>query len=168
MTNHQSPITNHQSPITRHQSWMNHALELAQIAGEAGEVPVGAVIVDAAGNLIATGENRKERDKDPTAHAEVIAIRSAAKTLQSWRLDQCTLYVTLEPCPMCAGAIVHARLGTVIYGVDDTKTGAIRTVINIPNSPASNHRLQVLGGILESACRHQLQTWFAAKRHKHK
>ncbi|MFM7368916.1 MAG: tRNA adenosine(34) deaminase TadA [Sphaerospermopsis kisseleviana] len=168
MTNHQSPITNPQSPILNHQQWMHQALELAQVAGEAGEVPVGAVIVDAAGNLIATGENRKERDKDPTAHAEVIAIRSAAKTLQSWRLDQCTLYVTLEPCPMCAGAIVHARLATIVYGVDDTKTGSVRTVINIPSSPASNHRLQVVGGILESACRQQLQSWFAAKRHKHK
>ncbi|TAF09611.1 MAG: nucleoside deaminase [Nostocales cyanobacterium] len=151
-----------------HQKWMNRALELAQIAGDAGEVPVGAVIIDAVDNVIAEGENRKERDKDPTAHAEIIAIRSAAKTLQSWRLDQCTLYVTLEPCPMCAGAIVHARLQTLVYGVDDTKTGAIRTVINIPNSPASNHHLQVVGGILESACRQKLQTWFAAKRHKHK
>ncbi|MFM2063807.1 MAG: hypothetical protein RLZZ507_3478 [Cyanobacteriota bacterium] len=161
-------MTNHQSPITNHQKWMNHALELAQVAGDAGEVPVGAVIIDPAGNLIAEGENRKERDQDPTAHAEVIAIRSAAKILQSWRLDQCTLYVTLEPCPMCAGAIVHARLGTLVYGVDDTKTGAIRTVINIPSSPASNHRPQVLGGILESACRQQLQTWFAARRHQQK
>lgn len=147
---------------------MNHALELAQVAGDAGEVPVGAVIVDAADNLIATGENRKERDQDPTGHAEIMAIRAASQSLQSWRLDKCTLYVTLEPCPMCAGAIVHARLATLVYGVDDTKTGAIRTVINIPNSPASNHRLQVVGGILESACRHQLQTWFAAKRQQRK
>lgn len=161
-------MTSDESPITNHQKWMNHALKLAQVAGDAGEVPVGAVIIDPNGNLIAQGENRKERDQDPTAHAEIIAIRSASKNLQSWRLDQCTLYVTLEPCPMCAGAIVHARLGTLVYGVDDTKTGAIRTVINIPNSPASNHRLQVVGGILESACRQQLQTWFAAKRHKHK
>ncbi|WP_083389469.1 tRNA adenosine(34) deaminase TadA [Trichormus sp. NMC-1] len=150
--------------MTNHQKWMNHAWELAQIAGEAGEVPVGAVIIDPDGKLIAEGENRKERDKDPTAHAEIIAIRAAAKNLQSWRLHQCTLYVTLEPCPMCAGAIAHARLATIVYGVDDTKTGAIRTVINIPDSPASNHRLQVLGGILESACRQQLQTWFATKR----
>ncbi|WP_144052365.1 tRNA adenosine(34) deaminase TadA [Anabaena sp. PCC 7108] len=148
----------------KHTKWMNHALELAQIAGEASEVPVGAVIIDPDGKLIAEGENRKERDKDPTAHAEIIAIRAAAKNLQSWRLHQCILYVTLEPCPMCAGAIAHARLATIIYGVDDTKTGAIRTVINIPDSQASNHRLQVLGGILESACRQQLQSWFATKR----
>jgi len=152
------------SEYLTHRKWMNYALELAQIAGDADEVPVGAVIIDSTGKLIAQGENRKERDKDPTAHAEIIAIRSATKTLQTWRLHQCTLYVTLEPCPMCAGAIAHSRLAKLIYGVDDTKTGAIRTVINIPDSCASNHRLQVVGGILESACREQLQLWFASKR----
>ncbi len=118
------------------------------------------------GNLLAEGENRKERDKDPTAHAEILALKTAARTLQNWRLNECTLYVTLEPCPMCAGAIVQARLRLLVYGVDDTKTGAIRTVINIPDSAASNHRLQVIGGILESPCRQQLQAWFATKRHK--
>ncbi|HLP88143.1 MAG TPA: tRNA adenosine(34) deaminase TadA [Nostocaceae cyanobacterium] len=150
----------------KHKKWMEYALKLAQVAGDAGEVPVGAVIVDSSGNLVAEGVNRKEREQDPTAHAEIIAIRSAAKTLQTWRLNDCTLYVTLEPCPMCAGAIVHARLAKLVYGVDDTKTGAIRTVINIPSSAASNHRLQVVGGILESACRQQLQSWFANRRLK--
>jgi tRNA(adenine34) deaminase len=148
-----------------HRQWMNRALELAESAGNAGEVPVGAVIIDSCGNIIAEGENRKERDKDPTAHAEIIAIRAAANKLQSWRLYQCTLYVTLEPCPMCAGAIAQARLKLLVYGVDDPKTGAIRTVINIPDSAASNHRLRVIGGILESACRQQLQAWFANRRH---
>ncbi|HAX76104.1 MAG TPA: tRNA-specific adenosine deaminase [Cyanobacteria bacterium UBA11372] len=147
-----------------HRKWMMQALKLAQAAGEAGEVPVGAVIVDVAGNAIAQGQNRKERDFDPTAHAEIIAIRAASKILQTWHLNQCTLYVTLEPCPMCAGAIAHARLGKLVYGVDDPKTGAIRTVANIPDSPCSNHRLSVIGGILESACRHQLQSWFTQKR----
>lgn len=147
-----------------HRQWMSRALELAQTAGDAGEVPVGAVIIDAKGNLIATGENRKERDKDPTAHAEIIALRAAAQTLHNWRLHQCIMYVTLEPCPMCAGAIVQARLGMLIYGVDDTKTGAIRTVSNIPDSAASNHRLRVMGGILESTCRQQLKTWFTTRR----
>ncbi len=147
-----------------HRKWMMQALELAQAAGEAGEVPVGAVIVDVAGKLIAQGQNRKERDFDPTAHAEIIAIRAASGVLQDWHLNQCTLYVTLEPCPMCAGAIAHARLGKLVYGVDDPKTGAIRTVANIPDSPCSNHRLSAIGGILESACRHQLQSWFAQKR----
>ncbi|MFH7030527.1 MAG: tRNA adenosine(34) deaminase TadA [Heteroscytonema crispum UTEX LB 1556] len=148
-----------------HRQWMNRALELAQSAGNACEVPVGAVIIDSSGNLIAEGENRKERDKDPTAHAEIIALRAAANRLQSWRLHQCTLYVTLEPCPMCAGAIAQGRLKLLVYGVDDPKTGAIRTVINIPDSAASNHRLRVIGGILESACRQQLQAWFANRRH---
>ena len=147
-----------------HRQWMSRALEIAQVAGNAGEVPVGAVIVHGSGNLIAVGENRKERDQDPTSHAEIIALRAASQTLQSWRLHECTMYVTLEPCPMCAGAIVQSRLGMLVYGVDDTKTGAIRTVINIPDSAASNHRLKVLGGILESDCRHNLQTWFAARR----
>jgi tRNA(adenine34) deaminase len=147
-----------------HQQWMQRALELAQRAGESGDVPVGAVIVDLSGNLLAVGENRKEREQDPTAHAEILALRTAAQRLQSWRLHQCTLYVTLEPCPMCAGAIVQSRLAKLVYGVDDTKTGAIRTVINIPDSTASNHHLQVVGGILESACRQKLQAWFATKR----
>ncbi len=147
-----------------HRQWMSRALELAQAAGEAGEIPVGAVIIDSSGNVVAEGENRKERDKDPTAHAEIIAMRTAAKNLQSWRLHQCTLYVTLEPCPMCAGAIVQARIGLLVYGVDDTKTGAVRTVANIPDSAASNHRLRVIGGILESVCRQQLQAWFVTRR----
>ncbi|NMF61885.1 tRNA adenosine(34) deaminase TadA [Brasilonema octagenarum] len=148
-----------------HRQWMSRALDLAQIAGDADEVPVGAVVIDSSGSLIAEGENRKERDNDPTAHAEIIAIRAAAQKLRTWRLNQCTLYVTLEPCPMCAGAIVHARLKLLVYGVDDPKSGAIRTVANIPDSPASNHRLRVVGGILEYSCRQQLQAWFARRRH---
>lgn len=143
---------------------MSRAIALAQPAGDAGEVPVGAVIVDNSGNLIAESSNRKERDKDPTAHAELLAIRAAGQALQNWHLNQCTLYVTLEPCPMCAGAIVLARLNLLVYGVDDPKTGAIRTVANIPDSACSNHRLSVLGGILESACRQQLQDWFTQRR----
>lgn len=148
-----------------HRKWMERALKLSQSAGEAGEVPVGAVIIDSSQNAIAEAENRKQRDNDPTAHAEILAIREATRSLQSWRLHECSLYVTLEPCPMCAGAIVQARVGRLIYGVDDPKTGAIRTVANIPDSAASNHRLGVIGGILESDCRQQLQDWFANRRH---
>lgn len=143
---------------------MSRAIALAESAGVAGEVPVGAVIVDAVGNLIAEAENRRERDKDPTAHAEILALRYSGLVLQNWHLNQCTLYVTLEPCPMCAGAITQARLGLLVYGADDPKTGAIRTVTNIPDSACSYHRLSVLGGILESACRHQLQSWFTSRR----
>ena len=147
-----------------HRQWMKKALALAQAAGEAGEVPVGAVIVDDGGNLIAEAANRKERDRDPTAHAEILAIRTAGKFLGDWHLNQCTLYVTLEPCPMCAGAIVLARLKLLVYGANDPKTGAIRTVANIPDSACSNHRLSVLSGILEYPCRQQLQSWFSQRR----
>ena len=147
-----------------HRQWMSRALNLAQEAGEAGEVPVGAVIVDNTGHLIAEATNRRERDKDPTAHAEILALRAAGKALQNWHLNQCTLYVTLEPCSMCTGAIILARLGLLVYGADDPKTGTIRTVANIPDSACSNHRLTVLAGIMESACRMQLQDWFAQRR----
>jgi tRNA(adenine34) deaminase len=143
---------------------MNHALKLAQLAGDAGEIPVGAVIINASGELISEAENRKERDTDPTGHAEIIAIRAATKNLNSWRLTNCTLYVTLEPCSMCAGAIFLARLGMLVYGADDPKTGALRTVLNIPDSPASNHKLKVIAGVLESPCRRLIKDWFQHKR----
>jgi tRNA(adenine34) deaminase len=148
----------------RHYRWMVRAIELAAGAGAAGEVPVGAVIVNAADEIVATGENRRERDHDPTAHAEVVALRSAGQTLGTWHLEQCTLYVTLEPCPMCAGAIVLSRLGKLVYGADDFKAGAVRTVVNIPDSACSNHHLPVIGGILEEPCRQQLQDWFRQRR----
>ncbi|MGJ3246393.1 MAG: tRNA adenosine(34) deaminase TadA [Elainellaceae cyanobacterium] len=156
------PLT-HPDYLT-HYRWMSRAIALAEAAGEAGEVPVGAVIIGPEGTLIAEGENRREREHDPTAHAEVVALRAAGRILNTWHLDQCTLYVTLEPCPMCAGAIVLGRLKCVVYGADDPKSGAMRTVLNIPDSACSNHRLQVLGGILEPTCRQQLQTWFNRRR----
>lgn len=157
-------MTSDYPPYLNHYHWMQRAIALAETAGEAGDVPVGAVIVDGTGQMIAEAANRKERDRDPTAHAEILALRHAAHHLQTWHLHECTLYVTLEPCPMCAGALIHARLGTLVYGADDPKTGAIRTVMNLPDSPASNHRLSVLAGIQESACRQQLQTWFQQHR----
>ena len=144
---------------------MIQAIELAAAAGEAGEVPVGAVIV-CNDEVIAKGENRRERDHDPTAHAEIVALRLAGLRLRTWHLEQCTLYVTLEPCPMCAGAIVQARLGLLVYGADDLKAGATRTVINIPDSACSNHKLPIVGGVLESTCRQQLQRWFSQRRQK--
>jgi tRNA(adenine34) deaminase len=150
----------------QHQYWMQRSIELATHAGTAGEVPVGAIILNSAGEMIAEGENRRERDRDPTAHAEIVAIRAAGAVLNNWHLDRCTLYVTLEPCPMCAGAIVAARLGLLVYGADDAKTGSVRTVLNIPDSAASNHKLTVIGGILEADCRQQLQDWFRQKRSK--
>jgi tRNA(adenine34) deaminase len=149
-----------------HCHWMERAIQLAQAAGEAGDVPVGAAIIDAQGNLIAQAANRKERDKDATAHAEILVIRAASQIKQDWYLKNCTLYVTLEPCPMCAGAIIQSRLNLLVYGIDDPKTGAIRTVINLPDSACSNHRLTVIAGIKESNCRQQLQDWFVEKRNR--
>lgn len=143
---------------------MERAMSLAQLAGDAGDVPVGAIVVDADGRTIAEAENRRERDHDPTAHAEILALRMAGRALGTWHLTQCTLYVTLEPCPMCAGALVLARLGLLVYGADDPKAGAVRSILNIPDSACSNHHLPVLGGILETPCRQQLQSWFALRR----
>jgi tRNA(adenine34) deaminase len=149
-----------------HQNWMDRAIALAQQAGRHGEIPVGAIVVAADGQILGTGQNRKERDCDPTAHAEILAIRAAAKNRQDWHLTDCTLYVTLEPCPMCAGAIVQARIGTLVYGADDPKTGAIRTAIAIPDSAASFHRLRVIAGIRELTCQELLQSWFQQHRQK--
>lgn len=153
-----------QSQYLKHCHWMEQALKMAQQAGEMGEIPVGAVIVDKQNNLIALAFNRKETDHDPTAHAEILAIREAAKKLQNWHLNDCTLYVTLEPCPMCTGAIIQSRLGLLVYALDDPKTGTIRSVFNLPDSACSNHRLWVLTGILETRARTQLQSWFACLR----
>lgn len=148
----------------QHRQWMQQAIALATAAGNSGEVPVGAVVIGPEGDCIAAAGNQRERQQEPTAHAEILVLQQAAKHLNRWQLQDCTLYVTLEPCPMCAGAIVQARLGQLVYGADDPKTGAVRTVLNIPDSAASFHRMEVLGGILEADCRQQLQSWFAERR----
>ena len=158
------PENTHHPIYLQHRQWMHRALELAASAGEAGEVPVAAIVVGPDNSLIAEATNRKERDHDPTAHAEVLALREAGRQKCNWHLNECTLYVTLEPCMMCAGAIVQARLGLLVYGADDMKAGAVRSVLNLPDGPCSNHRLSVLGGILEAPCRTQLQQWFQQRR----
>jgi tRNA(adenine34) deaminase len=147
-----------------HWFWMDRAIALATQAGENGEIPVGAIIISSDRQILATAQNRKERDRDPTAHAEILAIKSAAKALKDWHLDRTTLYVTLEPCPMCAGAIIQARIKTIVYGASDRKTGAIHTVINLPNSSASFHKLEAIAGIRELECQKLLQTWFQNHR----
>ena len=157
-----SPLTD--ETYLRHQRWMLRALDLAEAAGAAGEVPVGAVIVGPDDVAIAEAANRRERDHDPTAHAEILALRMAGQALGTWYLKDCTLYVTLEPCPMCAGALIQSRLGLLVYGADDPKAGAVRSVLNLPDSDCSNHRLPVLAGLLQEPCRQQLQTWFAQHR----
>lgn len=150
----------------RHRHWMQQALEQAQAAGEAGDVPVGAVVVGPNNQRLAAAHNRREQDQDPTAHAEILALRAASQGLGNWHLNQCTLYVTLEPCPMCAGAIILSRLGLLVYGADDPKAGAIRTQMNLIDGPCSNHKLAVLAGLLADPCRQQLQQWFAQRRLK--
>ena len=132
------------APYEQYKYWMQQAVSLAQLAGDAGEVPVGAIVVDDNNKAISQAQNYRERHHDPTAHAEVVALRLAGQYLHSWHLNNCTLYVTLEPCPMCAGAIIQARIKLLVYGADDPKSGAVRTVSNIPDSDCSYHRLEVL------------------------
>ncbi len=147
-----------------HCYWMQQALALADEAGQAGEVPVAAIVVDKDNQVLAQASNRRERDCDPTAHAEILALRMAGIALKNWHLNDCTLYVTLEPCPMCAGAILLARVGLLVFGASDPKTGAIRSVLNLPESDCSFHRLAVLPGVLELECRQQIQAWFTQRR----
>ncbi len=146
-----------------HEPWMRAALDLAAQAFEEEEVPVGAVIVHR-DRIIGTGYNQREQLRDPTAHAEMIAITQAAEELGSWRLEDCTLYCTLEPCPMCAGAIVQARIPQVIFGTTDPKAGACQTLYRITDDPRLNHRAVVLGGVLQAECRGILQDFFAQRR----
>src|SRR5438034_4787360 len=142
---------------------MRQALVQARLAFDAGEVPVGAVIVHQ-DRVIAEAYNQREMLHDPTAHAEMVAITQAAEALGSWRLLDCTLYVTLEPCPMCAGAIVQARLPTVVYGTTDPKAGACHTLFQITADPRLNHQATVIGGVLANECRALLQEFFAKQR----
>jgi tRNA(adenine34) deaminase len=142
---------------------MRLALELADRAGDAGEVPVGAVVVRE-GEVIGRGANAREVTGDPTAHAEVLAVREAAKETGSWRLVDATLYVTLEPCPMCAGALVAARLGRLVFGTADPKAGACGSLYNLCADPRLNHELPVLRGVLAQDAALVLSSWFAAKR----
>ncbi|HLJ96243.1 MAG TPA: tRNA adenosine(34) deaminase TadA [Gemmataceae bacterium] len=145
---------------------MEMALEEAGLAASEDEVPVGAVIVSLQKGVIGRAHNQRELLHDPTAHAEMIAITQAAQALGSWRLDGCVLYVTLEPCPMCAGAIVQARLPLLVYGAADPKAGACDTLYRIPSDPRLNHRAQVLGGVLADRCATILSSFFAAKRRR--
>jgi tRNA(adenine34) deaminase len=143
---------------------MQRALEEADRASAMGEVPVGCVLVDADGTVLATGHNLRETLEDPTAHAEMVAIRAAAQQRGSWRLDGTTMYVTLEPCAMCAGALVHARVKRVVYGCDDPKGGAVDTLFTIGQDARLNHRFEVTRGVLADLCAGRLRAFFAALR----
>lgn len=143
--------------------WMQLALEQAQLALEAGEVPVGAVIIKD-GQPVGSGFNRNLMDKDPTAHAEVVALRQAAARLGNHRLPGCTLVCTIEPCAMCAGAMVHARISRLVYGAADPKAGAAGSVLEIANHPRLNHRIEVTPGVLAEECSELLRDFFAERR----
>jgi len=146
-----------------HQDWMRFALTQAQMAFEQGEVPIGAAIV-LNGQVIALGHNEKEQKNDPTAHAEVLVIQRAAEVLGTWRLTDAVLYVTLEPCPMCAGAIIQSRIKQVVYGAADLKGGATGSVMNVLDYTLWNHRVDVVAGVLEEECSDILKLFFKRLR----
>jgi tRNA(adenine34) deaminase len=145
--------------------WMLEAVAQAEAALALGEVPIGCVIVhDPTQTIVGRGHNRRETDRDPTAHAEILALRNAGHAIGHWRLLDCTMYVTLEPCPMCAGALVNARLPRLVYGCDDPKAGAVRTLFQICEDARLNHRVEVQGGILADRCASLLTEFFKAQR----
>jgi tRNA(adenine34) deaminase len=157
------------SPSLDHLKWMTEALDLARTAGAEGEIPVGAIVVhhpDGGGEprIIGRGFNRREADADPSAHAEIVAMREAGRTLGLWRLVDCTVYVTLEPCPMCAGAMVQGRVDRVVYGCSDPKAGAVETLYRLCSDERLNHRLEVIGGVLADESAALLKAFFVSRR----
>ncbi len=160
-TNHEDPRP--PSASTTDELWMEEALRAAQRALEASEVPVGAVVV-CAGKIVGRGWNRNISDSDPTAHAEIVALREAAANLRNHRLEACDLFATIEPCPMCAGALVHARIKRLVYGADDPKAGAVHSVMQVLNHPQLNHKVEVRSGVLAGRCAELLQTFFKSRR----
>ena len=142
---------------------MRLAIEEAERAGEGDDVPVGAILAQGV-QVVARAGNRRERDHDPTAHAEILALREAAARAGAWNLSDATMYVTLEPCAMCAGALVNARVSRLVYGCDDPKAGAVRTLYRICDDARLNHRLGVTGGVLAEECAALLKRFFAARR----
>lgn len=148
---------------TADEKWMRRALELAAQAAETGEIPVGAVVV-CDGEIVAEAGNLKETNQDPLGHAEIIAIRAAAEKLGRWRLNGCTLYVTLEPCAMCSGAIIHARVDRVVYAATDPKAGAVKSLYQILSDPRLNHTPVINSGILETEAAQQLRDFFRVLR----
>ena len=159
----QSGANSPELPITSDELWMEEALRCAQRALEAGEVPVGAVVV-CDERVIGRGWNRNISESDPTAHAEVIALREAGATVGNQRLGSCELFATIEPCAMCAGALVHARIKRLIYGADDPKAGAVRSVLQVLNHPALNHQIEVRSGVLAGRSAELLKSFFKSRR----
>jgi len=151
--------------MTEDERWMREAIREARLAEEAGEVPIGAVVVRD-GVIVGRGHNTRETTHDPTAHAEMIAIRQASETIGAWRLLNCTLYVTLEPCPMCAGAILQARLPLIVYGTPDPKAGCAGTLMNLLADSRFNHQTEVISGVEQEQCAELLTSFFRRLRQK--
>lgn len=160
---HLTTTDSEQAASASDEFWMEEALRAAQRALEAGEVPVGAVVVHA-NQIVGRGWNRNLTDSDPTAHAEIIALRQAGAHLGNHRLGDCELFATIEPCPMCAGALVHARLRRLVYGADDPKAGAVHSVMEVLNHPMLNHHMEVRAGVLAGRSAELLQAFFRTRR----
>ena len=143
--------------------FMREAVVEARLAGDRDEVPVGAVVV-LDGVVVGRGSNQPIHGVDPTAHAEIVALRAAARTVGNYRVTGASLYVTVEPCLMCAGAVLHARIGRLVYGATEPKAGAVRSALRVLDAPSLNHRVEVVGGVLEPECRALIQTFFAERR----
>jgi tRNA(adenine34) deaminase len=150
--------------VSSYDAWMRQALSVAASALDSADVPVGALVVSASGAVLASAANARERDNDPTAHAELLALRAAAAAVGSWRLDGCTLVVTLEPCTMCAGALVLARISRLVYGADDPKAGAVGSLWDVVRDRRLNSRPEVVGGVLAAESATLLRSFFAARR----
>jgi tRNA(adenine34) deaminase len=161
------PTNKDQRPTTgltaNDELWMEEALRSAQRALEAGEVPIGAVVVSG-GRIVGRGWNRNIADRDPSAHAEILALREAGAAVANHRLGDCELFVTIEPCAMCAGALVQARIKRLIYGANDPKAGAVHSVIQVLNHPALNHQMEVRSGVLAGRCAEMVQAFFRNRR----
>jgi tRNA(adenine34) deaminase len=146
--------------------WMRKAIEAAENARDADEIPIGACLIDNEDNLIAAAGNRTITDCDPTAHAEILVLREAARKIGNYRLNDTTVFTTVEPCAMCAGALVNARVKTLVYGTKDERFGAVETLFRICDNSSLNHRIEIISGVLAEDCRRLMQDFFRAKRRK--
>ena len=146
--------------------WMQKAIEAAREAQSLNEIPIGACIIDKTGELLAAAGNRTITDSDPTAHAEILVLRQAAAKIGNYRLTDCILYTTIEPCAMCAGALVNARIKRLVFGAHDTRFGAVESVFRLCDSSSLNHRIEIISNVLATECRHLMQDFFRRKRQK--
>ena len=153
--------------MEQHLYFLEEAIKEGQKAAAIGEVPIGAVVVKN-DEIIGRGYNLRESDHDPTAHAEIIALRDAGKTLQAWRLEGCTLYVTMEPCPMCCGALINSRIDTVVYGANEPKFGSAGSQLNLLQFPGFNHNVHIIGPIAQDRCSQMMKDFFVASSNKKK